>query len=231
MAPAGTDPRMACEQVPGERVVQEDSKAAPPGRAGGEHRSLTERFDDWAAGYPDVVGRRLLHKAPIVLWRLGLGGIVGRPWMLLTTKGRASGLPRRTTLTAHRVRGRLYAWSPYGERSHWYRNLIADPIVTVQTSGRAWTRRAERLDDAAEVAELYESLRRFDARLLRRYLDDQGINDTAADVVANKDRLHLIRFAPTSRQGPAPLQADLCWVWALPAVIAVVWKIAFRRRS
>lgn len=202
--------------------------AAPVSPPTTQRRSRSERFDTWVSGYPNAAAQRLLHQAPVALWRLGLGRLVGRSWMLLTTTGRTSGEPRRTPLTAHRLRGRLFAWNPYGERAHWYRNLLADPIVTIQSSEGAWTAKAVRLDDEAELTELYEVLRRFDGRGLRRYLADQGIADSAVDVVANMERLHVIRFEPTSQPGPQPLKADLSWVWLLPAALALARRIVLR---
>ena len=50
---------------------------------------------------------------------------------ILTTTGRSSGLPRRIIIGPHRIDGRQYYWDPYGDRAHWYRNLVADPVVTV----------------------------------------------------------------------------------------------------
>jgi len=192
--------------------------------------SVAQRLDTWLSGYPDIVARRLLHKAPVLLWRLGLGRLVGRPLMLLTTTGRTSGRPRHTPLAAHRMGGRTYAWCPYGGRGHWYRNLTANPVVTVQTAEGARSARAVRIDDDAEVADLYGLLKGFDAALLHRYLESEGIADSVSDVVANKGRLHLVRLAPTLGPGPDPLKADLPWVWALPA-FALLWTIANRLRS
>jgi len=106
-----------------------------------------DQVGDWMNRYPDVAARRLLHRAPITLWRLGLGRIVGHPFVLLTTTGRTSGEPRRTPLAAHRIGDRMYVWDPYGSRAHWFLNLTAHPVVTVQSAEGTRAARAERLAD------------------------------------------------------------------------------------
>lgn len=178
-----------------------------------------ERLGAWMSGYPDIAARRLLHKAPIALWRLGFGPVIGRPLMLLTTTGRASGIPRRTPLTTHRIGGRMYAWNPYGERSNWWRNLVADPIVTVQDAGGPWTARAVRLDSDAEAAEVCAALRQFDPRLYRASCDGLGIADTVEAFVANRERVHVARLVPVPGSGPSPAEADLAWMWVVVTVV------------
>jgi hypothetical protein len=50
-------------------------------------------------------------RLPILLYRLGLGPIVGRLFTILTTSGRQSGLPRRHALEFHSFAGRNYVFS------------------------------------------------------------------------------------------------------------------------
>jgi len=47
--------------------------------------------------YPSGIMKRLL-KAPILFYRLGLGLVVGRLFMVMTTTGRKSGQPRRIAM-------------------------------------------------------------------------------------------------------------------------------------
>ena len=199
-----------------------ETPSPPPSRLGRSYR----RLEDWLAGYPDTTPVRILHRAPTVLWRLGLGRIAGD--QLLTTTGRTSGLPRRAPLSAHRIDGRLYAWDPYGERAHWYRNLVADPIVTIQDARGTWTARAVHPDDHDEAIALYELIGRVIGRRFHEYLVDQGVTDTAEDFASAIGRLHVIRFDPVSQQGPPPLRADLAWVWLLAAGLALAWWVVRR---
>lgn len=183
------------------------------------YQALVERQERLSpAHYPQTEHERADLRRPILAWRLGLGRLAGRVLLLITVTGRTSGLPRRTPVTPHRVGGRTYVWCPYGGRSQWYRNLVANPVATVQSHRGTQVVRAERLSDE-EVVQVVEALRVFDAPWLRRYLDGEGVADTPEDLVRNKDRLHLRRLDPTTEPGPPALPADLAWVWLVPAAL------------
>jgi deazaflavin-dependent oxidoreductase (nitroreductase family) len=49
----------------------------------------------------------------------------------ISTRGRASGQPRRTEIWFWRVGGRLYLTGAPGRERQWYRNLLADPHFTL----------------------------------------------------------------------------------------------------
>ena len=76
-----------------------------------------------------------LMKMPLILYRLGLGWMLGKRFMLLTHVGRRSGKVYRTVLavlkydeTTHEI----LAVSPWSA-SNWYRNIQATPALEVQT--------------------------------------------------------------------------------------------------
>ena len=58
--------------------------------------------------YPDSQWQKLLFKAPLILWRLGLGPIMGHHVLVITTVGRKTGLPRHTMTEYHTMEGRIY---------------------------------------------------------------------------------------------------------------------------
>ena len=66
---------------------------------------------------------------PITLYRLGLGPLIGRLVLLLTTTGRKSGLPRVTPLQYELIDGAYYVGAALGLKADWLRNLQADPRV------------------------------------------------------------------------------------------------------
>jgi deazaflavin-dependent oxidoreductase (nitroreductase family) len=78
---------------------------------------------------------------PIYLYRLGLGRLLGHRFLLLTHRGRKSGLLRRTPLEVllydprTRVSVVLSAW---GKKSDWYRNIEASPALEVETGGERY---------------------------------------------------------------------------------------------
>ena len=76
---------------------------------------------------------RWLVRAPIPLFRAGLGRLLGRRVLLLEHLGRTSGLPRYVCLEVvdHPRPGRLLVVSGFGTRAQWYRNLQGHPACFV----------------------------------------------------------------------------------------------------
>ena len=95
--------------------------------------------------------------------------------LLLTTKGRKSGLPRTTALTFTTTADGLAVGSRVrGQSSDWYRNLLAQPEVTVQTGTHTFTAHAEPVLDSqrrrelvAQLAQLWDQNARAQPRLMR----------------------------------------------------------------
>jgi len=77
-------------------------------------------------------------------------------WVLLTTRGRKSGLPREVLLPCVRTRDGVMVISTYGRRSHWLRNLEADPHVRFSARGGVKEAVAEVVDDLARKRKLVE---------------------------------------------------------------------------
>src|SRR5690349_1394539 len=103
---------------------------------------------------PDRV-RRWLLKAPIHLYRGWLGEMfLWRHILKLRTTGRRSGLPRETLVSYLPLDGNYIVFSGWGTRGHWYRNLCADPRVTILVGGRRLPAIAHPIDDPARRREL-----------------------------------------------------------------------------
>lgn len=68
-------------------------------------------------------------------------------WVLLTTRGRKTGLPREVLLPCERSRDAIIVISTYGWRSHWIRNIQRDPRVRVTCAGWTLEGRAELVED------------------------------------------------------------------------------------
>jgi deazaflavin-dependent oxidoreductase (nitroreductase family) len=85
------------------------------------------------------------------------GGFERSPhWVLLTTRGRKSGLPREVMLPCARTRDAVVVISTYGRRSHWLRNLEADPHVRFSARGELREGVAEVVHDLARKREIVE---------------------------------------------------------------------------
>ncbi|HUO06494.1 MAG TPA: nitroreductase family deazaflavin-dependent oxidoreductase [Candidatus Binataceae bacterium] len=68
-------------------------------------------------------------------------------WVLLTTIGRKSGLPREVLLPCTRTNGEIIVISTYGMRSDWIRNISKNTDVKVTCDGAIVPGRAEIVDD------------------------------------------------------------------------------------
>lgn len=101
---------------------------------------------------------RWFYRAPIWLYRVGLGRIMGGRFLMLTHRGRKSGLPRYAVLeVVGRSPGVWYVAAAYGKDADWYRNILADPQVQVNYRGRISDAIAETLTvgDAEQVLREY----------------------------------------------------------------------------
>ncbi|OLT29241.1 hypothetical protein BJF83_12420 [Nocardiopsis sp. CNR-923] len=83
--------------------------------------------------------RRAAVRAPIWLYRLGLGPLLGRRFVLLTHRGRTSGEPRQAVLEVvgrNDRTGAVLVAAAYGPRAQWFRNIRAEPRVLFQVGGQ-----------------------------------------------------------------------------------------------
>ena len=92
-----------------------------------------------------------LFNQPRKLYRFGFGQKVGPPLIILTTIGRKSGLPRETPLQYELIDGVYYAGSMRGDKADWYRNILAEPRVTIQVGDETMPALAEAIDDTDRV--------------------------------------------------------------------------------
>lgn len=108
--------------------------------------------------------RRALVRAPIRLYRLGLGGLLGQRFLLLTHTGRRTGRPRQVVLEVvgrDEESGGYLVASGYGSRSQWYRNISRHPEVHVQVGRRHFDGVARPLPPAESGRRLSEYARRY----------------------------------------------------------------------
>lgn len=99
---------------------------------------------------------RFFLRAPLALYRLGLGWMLGGRFLKLTHMGRISGMKRETVLEVVKrdaVTGIIYVASGWGENSNWLLNVTEDPRVGVEFRRESYGARARRLDleESAEV--------------------------------------------------------------------------------
>jgi deazaflavin-dependent oxidoreductase (nitroreductase family) len=129
---------------------------------------------------------RAVLRAPTLLYRARLGRVLGGRFVLLEHTGRRSGVVHQNVLEVvdhDDAFSRVVVCSGWGERSDWYRNVVADPNVSFESKGVRHRGVARRLAPTeAEVA-----LQRYGERhphalaaLARRMIDEAPTGDLEA---------------------------------------------------
>jgi deazaflavin-dependent oxidoreductase (nitroreductase family) len=113
------------------------------------------------------IGARALRtrwfvRAPIWLYRHGLGRLLGSRILMLEHTGRSSGQPRYVCLeiVERPSADRIVIVSGFGERAQWYRNLQATPRCFVSTGGMRREPAVARFLTGAEAADALERYQR-----------------------------------------------------------------------
>lgn len=97
-----------------------------------------------------------IQKIHRVLYALGLGPLIGKIILLLTTTGRRSGLKRVTPLQYEEIEGAYYLGSARGLQADWVRNIQANPQVEVHVGAKQFIGNAEIVTDASKFADFLE---------------------------------------------------------------------------
>jgi deazaflavin-dependent oxidoreductase (nitroreductase family) len=173
--------------------------------------------------YPSGRVMQMVYRSPIWLYRLGLGPLVGRGFMILTTTGRKSCLPRRTAIEFHQHHGRKYVMVGW-TAANWYKNILANPLVTIQTAWGTERVRARRITTIEDLREAWEVAEH--SPIIQGVIKLTGLSWES--FVAQQDRYIILTFDPTDEPTPPPLEADLRWV-TLVALSSIVLSVLLQR--
>ncbi len=138
-------------------------------------------------------------RLPIYIYRLGLGFLFGARFLLLTHIGRKSGLPRQAVIEVihHDAEANIYyAASGFGEESHWFRNIIKTPQVTIQVGRRKMRALAKRLsvDEGEAILQQYAQKHPVALRVLSRYMG-VSYDDASEGVRRIAEQIPVVAFA------------------------------------
>jgi deazaflavin-dependent oxidoreductase (nitroreductase family) len=165
--------------------------------------------------YPRGIARLLL-RAPLTLYRLGLGEILNSfHIVVLTTRGRKSGLPRHTPIE-YRMHGtKVYMISAWGQRPDWVKNMLEHPFATVQAGSRTYGAKAYLVEDTAEILRALFLFRKrapavYDA-IIARMTDAETVDARTLPDLA--DQLTVVRLDVNHEPELAGITRDLAWVW------------------
>jgi deazaflavin-dependent oxidoreductase (nitroreductase family) len=147
--------------------------------------------------------QRAIARAPIWLYRLGLGGLLGHRFVLLTHTGRNSGRPRQVVLevVGRREGGGYLVASGYGNRSQWFRNLLNDPRVRFQVGWRhydGWARPLPAAESGRQLSEYARRHPRTAAALMRAIGHDVDGSAAAYERVGSdpKHGIPIVELTP-----------------------------------
>jgi deazaflavin-dependent oxidoreductase (nitroreductase family) len=92
-----------------------------------------------AATTARLLGTRWLMRIPIWLYRARLGFLLGSRMLMLEHTGRRTGARRRVVLEVidRPEPGTYLVVSGFGERSQWFRNVLAHPAVRISVGTRS----------------------------------------------------------------------------------------------
>lgn len=144
--------------------------------------------------------RRALFRAPVRLYRMHLGALLGGRFMLLNHVGRVSGTPRQAVLeiVEHDPRSGAYlACSGFGTRADWYRNILKTPQVTIQVGRRTLPVTAQPLaaGDGGELMARYAERHPRSAAKLTRLMGF-AVDGSPQDYRKVGRDLPFVRFDP-----------------------------------
>jgi deazaflavin-dependent oxidoreductase (nitroreductase family) len=114
-------------------------------------------------------------KAPRLVYNLNLGWIFGHRILVVTHKGRKSGLIHQTPLEVVRydkATDTSIVISAWGEKSDWYRNIQKTPALQIQTGRERYVpdQRVLSTDETEHELEVYVEHHRPTAKILSRVL-------------------------------------------------------------
>jgi deazaflavin-dependent oxidoreductase (nitroreductase family) len=113
---------------------------------------------------------------PQIAYRLGLGPLIGRVVLLLTTTGRKTGLARITPLQYELINEDYYIGAALGLKADWVRNLIADPHVQLRVKNETYTGKAEVITEVGRIADYIEYRLKQRPRMVGMILKMDGLN-------------------------------------------------------
>lgn len=142
---------------------------------------------------------RLLFRFPIALYRLGLGGLFGKRFLLLNHTGRKSGLVRQVVLEVvdyNPVTQVCVVCVGFGPKSQWYQNLKHDPNASIVLGQKKLKVHAEELAKQEGGQLFFDFVKRNPGEAGFIKILGYEVDGTDADWIAVGEDLTFIRFVP-----------------------------------
>ena len=123
--------------------------------------------------------RRQLAKWPLLVYKLGLGPLIASKILILTTRGRETGKPRKATLwyVKEHISGVdvVYCFSRRGASSQWLKNLLARSEALLRIGQGIWQAQGQVMADPVEQRRLLENFQEKYGRLTGLLLQEDRV--------------------------------------------------------
>jgi len=146
---------------------------------------------------------RAFFRAPLYLYRIRLGWLLGSRFLLLTHTGRKSGLPRQTVIevvTHDKDTGAYYVAAAWRKKADWYLNILQTPRVRVQVGNRQFEAEANQTsrEEAQRVLWEYAQKHPFALRELSSMMLGERLEPTPETCARIAESVPLIALTPIS---------------------------------
>lgn len=147
------------------------------------------------------VPRKILHLIqlpPQIVYAIGLGPLIGRMVLLLTTIGRKSGKERITQLQYEEIDGCYFVAAALGEKTDWYRNILANSRVKIRVKSKRLTGLAEIITETEKKAAFLEYRYKKHPHMVGSIMRSGGmpIPPQRNDFMDYAQRIALVKITP-----------------------------------
>lgn len=144
---------------------------------------------------------RLAFRFPIALYRLHLGWLLGKRFLLLEHLGRKSGVIRRTVIEVvdHDLQdGSFIVAAAWGNKADWFKNISVHPEVTVTVGHNRFsaTVRTVTIEEATRHLTMYARKHPFAFKQLGSMLLGLTSNEPDRYVKFFAESVPLVKFVP-----------------------------------
>lgn len=225
---AGSDGR------PGGGSDSPDAGVGSPARRGPEAWGEGLGYPEWIEGTMPAVhaafnGMNKYLSVPAL--RMGLGRFMSTPLtgylMILRTRGRKSGEMRDAPLGYMVIGDAVYCLAGFGTKTHWYRNILADPRVEVLLPGRSFSGIAEEVTDRDERRKVLPALVKSMGVVASGFGLGNPYKQSAEETERRCAAFPLVRVRATGiAAGPEDPGG---WFWVVPAVVSTWFVLRWLR--
>ncbi|MBI9051792.1 MAG: nitroreductase family deazaflavin-dependent oxidoreductase [Anaerolineaceae bacterium] len=129
---------------------------------------------------------RLFFRFPILLFKIGLGWIFGKRFLLLHHTGRKSGLPRKVVLEVPKYdkeTNTYYVNAGFGPKSDWFRNIQKQPQNSIQVGNKTHKVIAKQVsaEESGQIMLEFAKKYPFEAKFIAKGVGYYDVGDADED--------------------------------------------------